>query len=230
MSAYFDAYSENYKEIIAKSTGENLQSASFFAEQKAAHLARCCKESAWGQTILDYGCGVGMSLRPLHQKFPGAKLAGADPSQLSLDVAAREHTNMDVDLIPLDHLHQPKYEHYFDLIFISCVFHHIKADQHISTLKTLRKLCSARGKLAIFEHNPANPITRKIVSECPFDEGVTLISPKQLGERLKIAGWGQLQTRYISFIPPKFKQFKSLEPLLSWLPLGGQYFITAEPI
>ena len=35
MSAYFDAYSENYKEIIAKSTGENLQSASFFAEQKA---------------------------------------------------------------------------------------------------------------------------------------------------------------------------------------------------
>jgi len=230
MSSYFDAYSENYKEILAKSTGENVKSASFFAEQKAAHLAQSCKESHRKQTILDYGCGVGMSLRPLHQKFPGAQLAGTDPSQLSLDVAAREHTDMNVDLIPLDDLNQPKYEHYFDLIFISCVFHHIEADQHIATLKALKKLCSTRGQVAIFEHNPANPITRKIVRECPFDEGVTLISPQKLGEQLKIAGWGKLQTRYISFVPPKLKQLKSLEPLLSWLPLGGQYFITAQPI
>jgi len=50
----------------------------------------------------------------------------------------------------------------FDLTFIGCVFHHIDADPHISTLKTLRKLCSARGKLTIFEHNPANPGIRKL--------------------------------------------------------------------
>ena len=229
MSASFDAYSDDYRTILAESTGESVESASFFAEQKVSHLARRRKELQSIQAILDYGCGVGMSLQPLHQQFPGAKLTGADPSQLSLDVAAREHADLELDLIPLDNLQQTEYEQHFDLIFISCVFHHIEPDQHIATLKALRNLCSPRGQVAIFEHNPFNPITRKIVRNCPFDAGVTLISPQQLSERLRAAGWGNIQRRYISFIPPKLKLFKSVEPLLGWLPLGAQYFITAQP-
>jgi trans-aconitate methyltransferase len=171
-----------------------------------------------------------MSLRPLRQKFPEAEILGADPSQRSLDVAAREHAGFHIKMLPLGELKESGYVQYFDLIFISCVFHHIDSDQHVATLNALRDLCSPTGQVAIFEHNPSNPMTRKIVRNCPFDEGVTLISPRTLHHRIMAAGWKGLRRRYISFVPPKLKSFRSLEPFLAWCPLGAQYLITAKPI
>ena len=106
MKAYFDTYSENYKKILAKSTGEDVESASFFATQKVSHVARCHQNNHSLQTILDYGCGVGMSLRPLRQQFPWADISGADPSQGSLDVAAREHADCHINMLPLDELNK----------------------------------------------------------------------------------------------------------------------------
>jgi ubiquinone/menaquinone biosynthesis C-methylase UbiE len=229
MKAYFDAYSDNYKNILAKSTGENIESASFFASQKVSHLARCNHSSHSLQTILDYGCGVGMSLRPLRQMFPKAEIIGVDPSQSSLDVAAKEHADCHVKMLPLGELNQSSFAQHFDLIFISCVFHHIDAKQHVTTLNSLRTLCSPTGRVAIFEHNPANPVTRRIVRNCPFDEGVTLISPRTLRDRMAAAEWKRLRRSYISFVPPKLKQLKSLESILGWCPLGAQYLITAQP-
>ena len=35
------------------------------------------------------------------------------------------------------------------------------------------------GQLIIFEHNPLNPITRKIVKECEYDEDAILLTPKK---------------------------------------------------
>lgn len=229
MNEYFDAYSEYYRKILAQSTGEDVESASFFASQKVSHLARCYPSNHSLQSILDYGCGVGMSLRPLRQTFPKAEILGADPSQSSLDIAAREHADCRVKMLPLGELNQSSYTQHFDLIFISCVFHHIDAKQHVATLNSLRNLCSPTGRVAIFEHNPANPITRRIVRNCPFDEGVTLISPRTLRDRMKVAGWKGLRRSYISFVPPKLKRFKSLESVLLWCPLGAQYLITAKP-
>ena len=103
------------------------------------------------------------------------------------------------------------------------------SDEHVAILKNLRNLCAPSGTLAIFEHNPVNPITRKIVHDCPFDEGVTLISPRSLRGRLTAAGWHGLRRSYISFVPPKLKRVKRVERFLTWCPLGGQYFITAHP-
>jgi len=229
MEADFDAYSDSYKYILAQSTGEDLESASFFASQKVGHLAHCFPKKDSLQSILDYGCGVGMSLRPLRQTFPNAEIIGADPSQSSLDVATREHADCNVKMLPLGELNQSSYAQHFDLIFISCVFHHIDAKQHVETLNSLRNLCSASGGVAIFEHNPANPFTRRIVRNCPFDEGVTLISPRTLHDRMTAAGWTGLRKSYISFVPPKLKRFKSVESVLGWCPLGAQYLITAKP-
>lgn len=229
MKAYFDAYSDNYKDILAKSTGEDIESASFFADQKVNHLCRSLKNPSNIKSILDYGCGVGMSLRPLQLAFPQAKIIGVDPSTRSLEVAAREHSDCNVSMIHLDQLKHTELEKSFDLIFISCVFHHIDAEEHVIILKKLMSLCKPNGQLAIFEHNPVNPVTRKIVRDCPFDEGVTLISPRRLRHRLTAAGWEGLRKRYISFVPPKLKRLKLLERFLSWCPLGGQYFVTAQP-
>lgn len=229
MTEYFDKYSENYKTVLAQSTGEDVESASFFASQKISHIARYYPDNYSLKSILDYGCGVGMALRPLRQKFPKAEIVGTDPSQSSLDSASREHADCDIKTLPLGELNHSSYAQNFDLIFVSCVFHHIDAKQHIATLNSLRNLCSPTGRVAIFEHNPANPITRRIVRNCPFDEGVSLISPRTLRNRMTAAGWKELRRNYISFVPPKLKRFRSLESVLGWCPLGAQYLITAKP-
>lgn len=230
MKAYFDNYSENYRDLLAASTGENLDSASFFANQKVSHLSQTISNASTIRAILDYGCGIGMSLRPLQRAFPHAIITGVDPSTKSLEVAEREHSDCNIKMVLLNDLILEDHTREFDLIFISCVFHHIEAQEHIEILRNLRSLCSPAGQLAIFEHNPVNPVTRKIVHDCPFDEGVTLISPRTLEHRLRTAGWHGLNRAFISFVPPKFKRFKSLERFLRWCPLGGQYFITARPM
>jgi hypothetical protein len=129
----------------------------------------------------------------------------------------------------LGDLNEAGYERYFDLIFISCVFHHIDAEQHVATLKTLRHLCSPTGQVAAFEHNPANPITRKIVRDCQFDEGVMLISPPTLDKRMTAAGWRGLGRKYISIVHPKLMYFRMLDHLLGWFPIVAQCMIIAKP-
>lgn len=228
METNFDTYSANYKAILAQSTGEDLESASYFAWQKVNHVIRSCPNNKKFNRILDYGCGVGMSLRPLRQMFPVAEIVGTDPSQKSLDIAAKENIDCHIKMLTLEDLSQANYTEHFDLIYVSCVFHHIDTMHHINTLRKLRGLCSGTGQIAIFEHNPANPITRTIVRNCPFDEGVSLISPRALRNNMKAVGWKGLRRTYISFIPPKLKRFKSIESFLGWCPLGAQYMITAK--
>jgi|LakMenE18May11ns_1017448.scaffolds.fasta_scaffold9910452_2 trans-aconitate methyltransferase len=94
MKAYFDDYSENYKDFLAASTGENLDSASFFASQKVSHLSHSISNASTIRAILDYGCGIGMSLRLLQRAFPHAIITGVDPSTKSLEVAGREHSSL----------------------------------------------------------------------------------------------------------------------------------------
>jgi SAM-dependent methyltransferase len=229
MSSYFDSYSESYKSILAESTGESLDNANYFACQKVQHLTRACKPSESSFTILDYGCGVGLSLQPLIQVYPQANVYAADPSTRSLEIASQEHHGYGINFIPVDQLSSDTFQDFFDLIYVSCVFHHIPAESHVKTLEFLRRLCSPSGMIAIFEHNPLNPITRKIVRNCPFDEGVTLIRAHSWKHLLKESGWKAPEKRYISFIPSKYQNLRSIEPFLYWCPLGAQYFIVSQP-
>lgn len=229
METVFDEYSENYKEILAQSTGQSLKAATFFASQKAYYLKYCFPDKIVLRQILDYGCGIGLALGPLRKKYPSSEITGADPSHSCLDVAAREYQDQNISLLSLDELSNKKNEQKYDLIFVSCVFHHIQAASHVKTLEFLRSLCSPCGQIVIFEHNPANLLTRKVVESCPFDKEAVLISPKIMFERMNAAGWKKIRHRYITFVPPGLRFLKSVESVLGWLPLGAQYLITAKP-
>ena len=229
MDESFDKYSQNYKEILAQSTGQSPEAATFFASQKACYLKYCLSDKIALRQILDYGCGIGLALGPLRKRYPNSEITGADPSRSCLEVAAREYEEENFSLLSIDELNTRKYEHKFDLIFVSCVFHHIHAAAHVSTLENLRSLCSPCGQIVVFEHNPVNPLTRKTVENCPFDKGVILISPKKMYDRMNAAGWKKIHHRYITFVPPGLKRLKSVESVLGWLPLGAQYLITATP-
>jgi predicted TPR repeat methyltransferase len=230
MVTYFDQYSNQYKQMLAASTGTNVESAGFFASQKIHHLRRSLPVGFDVKSILDYGCGIGMSLMPLRQAFPKARIVGVDPSEASLQVAADQHKDHDIELMSLSTFQRQQHEDLFDLIFLSCVLHHIDENEHKEVLGLLNARCSTGGRIAIVEHNPSNPYTRKIVRDCPFDEGVKLIPSRYLKRLLMSSGWQKPNSKYITFIPPSLRRISMMEDWLAWCPAGGQYLLMAQSI
>ena len=115
-----------------------------------------------------------------------------------------------------------------DLIFSACVFHHIDAAEHTRLFAELKRLLRPGGRLVIFEHNPVNPVTRYIVATCPFDENAVLIPAPTLANRQKAAGFARVETRYTGFFPGPLRALRPLEPAMSALPVGAQYYTVAR--
>jgi hypothetical protein len=82
--------------------------------------------------------------------------------------------------------------------------------------------------LTVFEHNPFNPVTRRIVNTCPYDADAVLLKPSELIGLLRQAQLIPSNQAYCLFIPPKFSSLAPLERYLQWLPLGGQYWVSAN--
>jgi hypothetical protein len=83
--------------------------------------------------------------------------------------------------------------------------------------------------LCLFEHNPLNPLTRHAVNTCPFDENAVLIGAPTMRRRVHEAGFGNARVKYRIFFPHFLRTLRPLEPKLTWLPLGAQYYVVARP-
>jgi hypothetical protein len=108
------------------------------------------------------------------------------------------------------------------------VFHHIPHEEHVTWLKELHRITRAGGLIAIFEHNPLNPLTVHAVNTCPFDENAKLIFARSLAKRLSAAGWASPRIQYNLFFPRGLAGLRPLEAGLGWLPLGAQYVAFAR--
>jgi SAM-dependent methyltransferase len=111
----------------------------------------------------------------------------------------------------------------FDVAFSACVFHHIPHEEHAHWLEELRRVVRPGGMVAIFEHNPLNPLTVRAVNTCPFDANARLIRARALKRSLGLAGWQRPAVRYHMFFPRRLAALRPIEPFLTWLPLGAQY-------
>ena len=90
-----------------------------------------------------------------------------------------------------------------DLVFSACVFHHIEAQEHVGLMREICRVLAPGGALAIFEHNPVNPVTRYIVATCPFDENAVLILAGDLRQRCQAAGFDKVEVAYTGFFPAR---------------------------
>jgi hypothetical protein len=77
----------------------------------------------------------------------------------------------------------------------------------------------------LYEHNPLNPLVRKAVASCPFDEGAVLITAQKLRQRVAAAGFAGIESAYRVFFPRRFRALRCTELGLAWLPLGAQYYV-----
>ncbi len=227
--AEFDKFADEYLATHAANVKLSGEDPAYFARYKIEELRR--RWSALRRTepasVLDFGTGIGNSLPHLAEQFPTARLTGLDVSERSLGVAARRFPGV-AELVRYDGAEIPLEPGGFDLIFSACVFHHIDAAEHVALFAGLRRLLRPGGVMAIFEHNPANPVTRYIVATCPFDAQAVLIPPAALKRRQEEAGFNRVHVRYTGFFPGTLKALRPLERRLSGLPVGAQYYTFAQ--
>jgi len=229
-SAEFDRFADEYHQMHEKSIAASGERPEYFHEYKVRVLRGMAREHGLEPgAILDFGSGIGNSIPFLRQYFPGARLTGADVSPRSLEVAAGRFTGMATGLL-IEGGRIPAADGAYDLAFSACVFHHIAWEEHVAWMRELRRVTRTGGMLAIFEHNPLNPLTVRAVNACPFDENARLIRAKQMVESFRAAGWGDPEVRYHVFFPHALRGLRGLEARLGWLPLGGQYSVAAMKV
>jgi trans-aconitate methyltransferase len=213
--AEFDKFADEYLASHAANVRISGEDPAYFARYKIVELRRMWTRRRLVEpaAVLDFGSGIGASLPHLAVAFPDASLTAFDVSARSLAIAEGRFPNIATFVHGDNPAIFPKAS--FDLVFTSCVFHHVDETQHVDLFRQLHGLLRPNGAVVVFEHNPVNPITRYIVATCPFDEQ-------------REAGFKSIETRYTGFFPHALARLRWLEPYLSALPMGAQYYTTAH--
>jgi len=216
----FDDYSEHYEDLMKKRLGFFEKEEGYFARYKIELMKRLVK--ARPRRILEYGCGIGRNIEHLTRLFPSSEVYGCDISKKSIDAAHRKNPGA-VFFIAGDRPPVPS----FDLVLVSNVLHHVHPRERLTVVEVQVRLLAERGRIFVFEHNPYNPLTRRIVSTCPFDRDAVLLKPGESKRLLKEAGASVERSGYCLFFPGFLSGIRRLERALTWIPLGGQYYVEA---
>lgn len=228
----FDHYSSHYEEYVEDTVKVWIggDSSEYFlrlkVDEMCQHLHRLGL-NAKSLTSLDVGCGTGLVAQMLYGKF--AALHGVDSSRGMIGKARQLRLPgvffqvSDAGRLPFD-------RNQFDLIYSMSLFHHVAPEHRLCALQEMVRVLKPGGWVFSFEHNALNPLTRLIVKRCPLDRGVKLLYARDMIELYQASNLGQVHTRFILFFPKHFKLLRAFEPYLSWLPLGGQFYVCGRKL
>ncbi len=219
--AEFDEFAHTYADVITQETNFFDADYNYFPRYRANIVKEFTGNNL--KSILDFGCGIGLGVGSLHAAFPNSRIVGCDPSLDSLALARTREPAC--EFLEMDAV-RPTPQ--FDVITAVSVFHHIQPSDRNNALRYCYERLIPGGRLFVFEHNPFNPVTRRIVSRCPVDVGAILLRRKEAIQRIKEVGFGLIAAEYFLFFPKFLQMLRPLEDRLRWLPLGGQYFVVAQ--
>ena len=171
----FDLDAAGYEEAVDRSISFTRRDASFFARRKVALLTDILQSQ--GQSLdqaelLDVGCGAGTTDRHLAGRVKS--LHGVDVSEEMLAVA-RTHVS-EGEFVVLRRPDAP-----LSIRVLRRHHRHLRAPprppgDQTTFLRELNRVTRPGGVIAVFEHNPANPLTRRAVRGCELDVGVELLT------------------------------------------------------
>ncbi len=223
--AEFDEYQKAYENTINDSINYTGKSRDYFTKVKAKYLVRLL-DSHFGErralNILDIGCGNAIIHPFLMEQRPDLRLTGADVAPTLLDEAREVCPQVRYDLY--DGKALPYAAGQFDAAYAICVMHHVPPPQWRDFLDRARHVVKPGGLVAIFEHNPINPLTQRLVNTCPFDRNAVLLRAGRLKGLMRDSGLSEVSHRFILFTPFEGAFFDRFDQSLGWLPLGAQYF------
>ncbi len=230
-NAEFDQFADNYEQVHQKTISLSGEESKYFTELKIKILSSYLKKNQIQITsFLDYGCGTGRALYPIKEEFSRLQYYGVDPSSESIDVANNEANKSNcTHLKPIyatltSDTQLPK----IDCCMCAVVAHHIPPDNHRETFSKIYDALNPGGHLFLFEHNPHNPLTRKVVRDCPFDKDAVLLKPSYAKKMLSQCGFKIESLQYYFFYPKALSFMRPTEKLLQKIPLGAQYVIIAK--
>ena len=221
----FDRVGESYQAAVEEAISFAGQKHDFYLEVKARRLVELARRhlGPGRATALDVGCGPGLFDRHV---APAFDLHGVDVSPAMVE-RARE-TNPEVEYAVSEPRRLPHPDGRFDLAFAVCVLHHVDRADRLPLVRETARVVRPGGLVAIFEHNPLNPLTRRVVRECAFDEDVELLPRRELEALFPAAGLEVVSAHYLLFFPWRGRLFEATERTLTRLPLGAQYVVAGR--
>ncbi|MGB3946830.1 MAG: class I SAM-dependent methyltransferase [Bacteroidia bacterium] len=232
-NAEFDQFANDYDALLQKSIGSSGYEASYFDEHKIKTLYNDYSSTNGVSKklhILNFGCGTGKSEEYINKYFKNCNITSADVSEKALETAKKKNVSFNniqyVAFTDVEELRNIEVK--FDIVFVANVFHHIPEELHLNTLKQLKSMLSDTGFLYVFEHNPKNPLTRKVFETCEFDVGCKMIPPHLFIQMCEQTDYTSIKRKYVLFFPNFVSFLAPLEKYLTWCSLGAQYYIKAN--
>jgi SAM-dependent methyltransferase len=216
----FDRYRDGYEEAVEEAISFAGQEHEFYLDAKVRRLVELASRHLVERPlrVLDVGCGIGLVDRLLLPHV--SALEGVDVSEAMVERA--RSTNAGAQYRVYDGQALPFEDGAFDVVFAMCVLHHVEPPDRRPLLGEMGRVTKLDGLTAVFEHNPLNPLTRRVVRDCAFDEGVELIGRGDLERLYRAAGLAVVESEYMLFVPWRAD---ALERRLTWLPFGAQYVV-----
>lgn len=218
----FDSYADKYVEAVDQSVSFTGRNSAFYAKRKVEVLESIvCPRvgTLQGLSVLDVGCGTGTTDRYLQSRV--GHLEGVDVSDEMLSIArtavpkAKYHW-YDGEKLPFS-------DDSFDVVVAICVLHHVPMSQRYKFVSEMVRVTRSEGVVAVFEHNPLNPLTRRAVNTCEIDRDAVLLSPRETMALLREAANADPEISYYLFSPLGGVFGRAFDRGLRGLPLGGQY-------
>jgi ubiquinone/menaquinone biosynthesis C-methylase UbiE len=194
-------------------------------------LIRQEKKTSSELCVIDIGAGLGFFEKILFTEFK--QLLAVDLSREMLHVARGLNpypAGAAGSYLCGDSLQLPFPDRAADIVFASCMFHHMDHSQIIPALREMQRVCSSNGHVVIFEHNPINPVTQFVVRTTSLDRNARLISAQKLRSCFSSATLQIIESHYILYGPRTIDSLLARSfPFLRNMPLGGQYCIVGRP-
>lgn len=223
----FDHAVEDYTRQIDQAVGFSGFKTEFFVEVKCVYLERLVTRylgPVAERSVVDVGCGVGAYHGLLNGTF--RSVTGIDVSQRSVEYARQRNPAVDYRTYPGGRM--PFDDGAFDVAFASCVMHHVPVNDWAEFTREMARVTRPGGLVVVFEHNPFNPVTRRIVNTCPLDDDAVLLRPKRVRELLGEAGLSIVHSRAILSVPPVARFLYPVDETLGRIGLGAQYVVAAR--
>jgi ubiquinone/menaquinone biosynthesis C-methylase UbiE len=218
----FDAHATAYEDTVDRSVSFTGRDAAFFARRKVELLEEIVRPklgSLQGLALLDVGCGTGTTDRHFASRV--RELHGVDVSEEMLVRARRTVPSAEFSWYDGEKL--PFADDSFDVAVAICVLHHVPVSERFNVVREMARVTRPEGFVAIFEHNPFNPLTRHAVNTCALDRDAVLLPSSESVELLRDAAGETPDLRHFLFSPLGGALGCSLDRHLRHVPLGGQY-------
>jgi SAM-dependent methyltransferase len=224
--AEFDRHADGYSEAIDQELNSYGADHEFFTRHKARLIERLLATRGLDSAqmdLLDVGCGVGKihaHLGPRFRSVFGVDISATSIAEASASFPEHSYAVYDGDRLPVADASA-------DLCIAICVFHHVPPLQWESLAVEMLRALRPDGFALVIEHNPYNPVTRRIVNSCPMDKNAILLTRRQTAQLFEPHATDVI-SRSILSVPPLNGFCMSVDSLFGCLPLGAQYYCLAK--